>query len=176
MTPDKAVVVRDFLVEGLQMEAKTTRRVLEAVPEKGNDYRPDAKSRTGFDLAWHIASSDAWFLNGILTGEFKMEGDPEAANQVPPDIRSVADVVAFYDKNYIARIAELKSLSGEALAKVVNFFGAFNFPMVVYVSWLNNHQIHHRGQLCAYLRAMNSKVPNIYGGSADEPFEVAASA
>ena len=35
---------------------------------------------------------------------------------------------------------------------------------------------HHRGQLAAYLRAMGSAVPAIYGGSADEPFQAAASA
>jgi uncharacterized damage-inducible protein DinB len=29
--------------------------------------------------------------------------------------------------------------------------------------------IHHRGQLSAYLRAMGSTVPQIYGPSADEP-------
>jgi uncharacterized damage-inducible protein DinB len=32
----------------------------------------------------------------------------------------------------------------------------------------NNHGIHHRGQLAAYLRAHGSKVPAIYGVSADE--------
>ena len=30
-------------------------------------------------------------------------------------------------------------------------------------------QIHHRGQLSTYLRPMGSKVPQIYGPSADEP-------
>jgi uncharacterized damage-inducible protein DinB len=34
-----------------------------------------------------------------------------------------------------------------------------------------NHGIHHRGQLMTYLRPMGSKVPSIYGGSADEPFQ-----
>ena len=29
--------------------------------------------------------------------------------------------------------------------------------------------IHHRGQLSTYLRPMGSKVPQIYGPSADEP-------
>jgi uncharacterized damage-inducible protein DinB len=28
--------------------------------------------------------------------------------------------------------------------------------------------MHHRGQLAAYLRAMGSRVPNIYGPSADD--------
>jgi uncharacterized damage-inducible protein DinB len=39
---------------------------------------------------------------------------------------------------------------------------------------LNNHCIHHRGQLSTYIRAMNAHVPSIYGGSADEPFQAAA--
>jgi uncharacterized damage-inducible protein DinB len=38
-----------------------------------------------------------------------------------------------------------------------------------YLGFANNHSLHHRGQLAAYLRAMGSKVPAIYGGSADEP-------
>ena len=37
-----------------------------------------------------------------------------------------------------------------------------------------SHTIHHRGQLSTYLRPMGAKVPSIYGGSADEPFEMPA--
>lgn len=174
MTSEQATFLRDFLVQGLQEEAKTTRRVLESVPDKGNNYRPDPKSRTGFELAWHMASSDAWFLDGILAGEFKMETD--TSNQVPADVRTVADVVAYYDKNYIPKIQQLRSLSSESLSRVVSFFGIFDLPLAAYIPWLSNHQIHHRGQLCAYLRAMGSTVPNIYGGSADEPFQKSAEA
>jgi uncharacterized damage-inducible protein DinB len=39
-----------------------------------------------------------------------------------------------------------------------------------------SHSIHHRGQLSAYLRPMGAKVPSIYGGSADEPFDATAKA
>ena len=42
-----------------------------------------------------------------------------------------------------------------------------NWPAVQFIGFANNHSIHHRGQLAAYLRAMGSKVPNIYGPSAD---------
>lgn len=174
MTPEQAITLRDFFARDLHQEAKTTRRVLESVPEKGNDYRPDANSRTGFELAWHIASSDAWFLDGILASEFNMPTD--TSGQAPAEIKSVADVVDYYDKNFIPKLERLNALEGEALAKTVTFFGAFNEPLVVYLSWLANHQIHHRGQLCAYLRAMGGKVPNIYGGSFDEPMQMGASA
>jgi len=47
----------------------------------------------------------------------------------------------------------------------------FQWPNVSYLGFANNHSVHHRGQLASYLRAMGSKVPAIYGGSADEPFQ-----
>ena len=47
-------------------------------------------------------------------------------------------------------------------------------PNVTYLGLANNHSIHHRGQLSSYLRACGSKVPAIYGGSADYPMTAAA--
>jgi len=64
-------------------------------------------------------------------------------------------------------------LSPEQLLTPVQFF-TFNFPAAFYLAFLNNHSIHHRGELATYLRPMGSKVPAIYGGSFDEPFQAAA--
>jgi uncharacterized damage-inducible protein DinB len=47
-------------------------------------------------------------------------------------------------------------------------------PAVTYLGFMNSHSIHHRGQLSVYLRPMGAKVPSIYGGSADEPFQAAS--
>jgi uncharacterized damage-inducible protein DinB len=44
---------------------------------------------------------------------------------------------------------------------------------VTFLGLANNHSVHHRGQLCTYLRAMGSKVPPVYGDSADFPLEMA---
>ncbi len=35
--------------------------------------------------------------------------------------------------------------------------------------WCLNHMIHHRGQLCLYLRLLNVSVPTIYFNTADDP-------
>jgi uncharacterized damage-inducible protein DinB len=51
------------------------------------------------------------------------------------------------------------------------FFGIYNHPAVLYWHFMMLHTAHHRGQLCAYLRPMGGRVPNIYGGSFDEPME-----
>jgi uncharacterized damage-inducible protein DinB len=57
------------------------------------------------------------------------------------------------------------------MTRVVDFFGLFKWPAVSYLGFGNNHSIHHRGQLAAYIRSMGGKVPAIYGGSADEPWK-----
>jgi uncharacterized damage-inducible protein DinB len=49
----------------------------------------------------------------------------------------------------------------------LSFFGMFEWPRLRFIGFANNHSVHHRGQLAAYLRAMGSKVPDIYGPSAD---------
>ena len=69
--------------------------------------------------------------------------------------------------------ADVEAMTAEQLLTPVNFFGVFNMPSVYYLGFLNNHSIHHRGELATYLRPMGSKVPSIYGGSYDEPFRPA---
>jgi uncharacterized damage-inducible protein DinB len=46
-------------------------------------------------------------------------------------------------------------------------FGAIKMPGVNFLGLAIKHSVHHRGQLSTYLRAMGSKVPGIYGPSAD---------
>lgn len=57
----------------------------------------------------------------------------------------------------------------EELAATMDFFGKLKMPAASFVGFANNHSVHHRGQLATYLRAMGSKVPAIYGASADFP-------
>jgi uncharacterized damage-inducible protein DinB len=73
-------------------------------------------------------------------------------------------------------LARVAAMSAEQLLTPVEFFGVFNLPAVLYLGFLNNHSIHHRGELATYLRPMGSKVPSIYGGSFDEPYNPAAAA
>lgn len=174
MKPEQAEFLRDYVLSNLPQEAQITRRVIAAIPDARSSYRPDEKSRSAFELAWHIAASDAWFVKGLLAGKFNAEED--TSGSVPANIKTVADILSYYDREYIAQIEKLKGLSGEALIRETEFFGVYKFPLVMYLSFLQMHEIHHRGQLSTYLRAMGSKVPSIYGGSYDEPFEAGANA
>ena len=64
---------------------------------------------------------------------------------------------------------------GRALALELGFNGAdVTLIAAAFIGMANNHSTHHRGQLAAYLRAMGSKVPPIYGDSADYPVQAQA--
>ena len=130
-------------------------------------YRPDEKSRTAWELASHIATSDIWFIDSVVAGSFVF--DPAVAKQRESLFNSVADIVAYYKKEFPAALGRVRALPADKLAATVDFFGIMQMPNATYLGFANNHSVHHRGQLAAYLRAMGSKVPAIYGDSADEP-------
>jgi uncharacterized damage-inducible protein DinB len=163
MTPEQALFLRDFLLQGIEGEFQTTKRVLAAVPDERSDYRPDPKSRTARDLSWHIVWTEVMFFEDIARQSFE-RADQEPVNPTQDTI----GLVAYYEEHFRRGLELVKAMNGEQCATTIDFAGISNLPAASYLIWLNNHSIHHRGQLSAYLRAMGSKVPAIYGSSADE--------
>lgn len=168
MTPEQAAVVADFLLASFENEGKTTRKVIAAVPEDKHDYRPDPNARTAFELAWHLAQADIYFLNGVASGDFAKRVER------PAEVKTIADIVAWHERNLPEALAKVRALPPEKLAQPIDFHGFFNLTAIQYLMIRNNHGIHHRGQLATYLRPMGAKVPKIYGGSFDEPMQMAA--
>ena len=165
MNAEQAKAAADLLTVLWEAELPATCRVLAAVGEGNRDYRPDGKSRTAWEIAVHLATADIWFADSIAKGAF--EWNPDAAAHAAKRFASAADLEAFYRRSFPARMAALRALDGAALAGEMSFFGMFQWPRARFIGFANNHSVHHRGQLAAYLRAMGSKVPDIYGPSAD---------
>jgi uncharacterized damage-inducible protein DinB len=113
----------------------------------------------------HLAMADVWFADSIVAGKF--EWNQDAVKKAEDSFTSVNQVVDYYKKAFPASLQALRGLTGEQLAETIDFFGMMKMTRAQFVGFANNHSIHHRGQLAAYLRAMGSRVPNIYGPSAD---------
>jgi uncharacterized damage-inducible protein DinB len=165
MNADQAKAAAELMTTVWEGEFPATCQVLAAVKNDNRNYKPDAKSRTAWDLATHLATADIWFIDSILNGKF--EWNPDAVQKLESSFASVDDLVAFYKKTFPEKLRALRALPADKLTPNISFFGNFDWPAVRYIGFANNHSIHHRGQLAAYLRAMGSKVPNIYGPSAD---------
>jgi len=165
LSPEFALAYRAMMLDGIVREAECTKKVIAAVPDTQSHYKPDPHARTAKELASHLASADIQFLDGIADLKF----DPNSRDHNPP---TVGELVAWYDENLKRGVARVATMNADQLLTPVNFFGVFNLPAVLYLGFLNNHSIHHRGELATYLRPMGSKVPSIYGGSYDEPFKM----
>jgi uncharacterized damage-inducible protein DinB len=162
LTPEFALGYRAMMLDAVIREAEITKKVIAAVPDVASSYKPDPCARTAKELAWHLANADVQFLDGIADLNFKMK-NPEHKPQTS------AEVVAWYDEHVKGGAARVAAMTPEQLLTPISFFNVFNLPAVLYLGFLNNHSIHHRGELATYLRPMGSKVPSIYGGSYDEP-------
>lgn len=165
MNADQSKTACDTLTALWESEFPATCLVLAAVKDDNRDFKPDAKSRSAWALATHLATADMWFIDCILNGKFDF--NPEAAKQAEAQFASVNDIVTFYRQAFPDKLKQLRALPADKLTAPLSFFGMMEMPTVSYIGFANNHSIHHRGQLAAYLRAMGSKVPNIYGPSAD---------
>ncbi len=163
LQPDQARLLLDAVyLPALANEHRITAGVVGAIPLDKGDFRPDEISRGALDAAWHIVSTEMRFMEAVAAGEFDLTPRPR-----PESIENSADLNHWYTEKFQKALAGLEPLSGEQLAKVINFRNMFQLPAVMYLGFVLHHTVHHRGQLSTYLRPMGAKVPAIYGESFD---------
>ena len=157
MTEDNAKIVADYLLGQTEYETAATRRVLSAVAADSANYKPSEKCMCGLELAGHIAASEVFFLSGVVNGKFEW---------APPEFKTPADALAYYEQKVPGLIAEARVLPGAKLTETLGM-GPMSMSGLDFLALNLKHSVHHRGQLTAYLRPMGAKVPSIYGPSGD---------
>jgi uncharacterized damage-inducible protein DinB len=163
----------DGMLQELEQEARTTRRVLERVPDAHLGWKPHEKSMSLGQLALHVAT-----VPGNVAA-IAAQSVVQAPAFTQPAAASSAELVPAMD----ASVAKAKGLlGGMDDAKAMETWTLMNgehtvmaMPRAAFVrAIMLNHWYHHRGQLSVYLRQLNVAVPSIYGPSADEnPFAAA---
>jgi uncharacterized damage-inducible protein DinB len=164
------VPIVDGLLQELEQEAETTRRVLERVPNNQLGWRPHEKARTLGELAMHVATVPGNIAELASRSPVQVQNTPEvspgsAAELVPALEQSVAKakrMLGGMDDATLHATWTLMHGDREILA----------MPRAAFLrSVMLNHWYHHRGQLSTYLRTLGQPIPSIYGPSADEnPF------
>ena len=157
------------LIAELQMEAASTRKMLERVPAEKNDWKPHDKSMKLGQLAYHVAELSSWITNILKTDEL----DFAAIDYKPVMFDSNEDLLAMADSNVNEALQVLDESSDADFEKMWTMRNGaheyFTLPKkIVLRTWAYNHVCHHRGQLSVYLRLLNIPVPGMYGPSADE--------
>lgn len=161
----------DGLLQELEHEAQTTRRLIERIPDDKLEWRPHKKARTLGELALHIATGPGGIAELAAS---------QTAVQVPeftdPSPRSTSELIAALDESIAQAKRVLAGMSDETLMATWRMMKGDREVMAVprialLRSIMLNHWYHHRGQLSIYLRELDVALPSIYGPSADEnPF------
>jgi uncharacterized damage-inducible protein DinB len=171
ITEDEPMAIIDGMLQELEQEAQTTRRVLERVPDNQLAWRPHEKARTLGELALHVAT-----VPGGVAELIASPSPAQAPQFVDPSPKSASELIPALDHS-IAKAK--KALGGMNDAAVMGTWRMmrgerelFAVPRAALLrSIMLNHWYHHRGQLTTYLRQLGVRIPSIYGPSADEnPF------
>jgi uncharacterized damage-inducible protein DinB len=161
---------KDAIFWDLDRELKFTRKVLERLPDKDLAWKPHAKSMSLGQLAIHVATLPDWARTALAQDSL----DASTAPQPPSNVTSRQQVLDFFDKSAAALRAAVAAFDP------AKYFATWSFKRgqqtmtsqsraTVYRTWSLNHLIHHRGQLCLYLRLLDVPVPAVYFNSAEEP-------
>ena len=166
------MTIAQGLLQELEQEAKTTRRLLERVPDSRTSWRPHEKSWTLGELAMHIAMVPG----GVA--EFVAQPSPVQAPEFPtaPAAPNTTELLRQFDDS-LAKAKTILTGMDDATATATWRMQAgerelMAMPRAAFLRMVMlNHWYHHRGQLSVYLRFLGVPLPSIYGPSADEnPF------
>lgn len=158
------------LMAEFEHEVKSTRKLLQAVPQKDLSYRPSPISWTMGELSQHIAIIYYWYV-GTLTKEVYQIDQDQLQRGDPHDIEATLQL---FEDNVAKARAALTGIKEEDLQqnwtmKVGEQVALGPLPRgIVARGFLFNHIYHHRGELIVYLRSTGNKVPGMYGPTYEE--------
>jgi uncharacterized damage-inducible protein DinB len=159
----------DPIIGEFTHETASTRRMLERVPEEHFDWKPHDKSMTMAQLASHIASVPEWLVPILEQDELVINVD----EYVPQVAATKDELMEMFEINAAKATKAMHDYPDDKLMaawrlKVGDEVKLVQPRIVVIRGMILNHAVHHRGQLCVYLRLKDVPLPAIYGPSADE--------
>ncbi|MCL4637583.1 MULTISPECIES: DinB family protein [Olivibacter] len=163
-------MILESLIAEFEYEVNSTRKLLQAVPERDINYKPSTISWTMGELAQHIATIYYWYVGTLTQDVYDLAADHLERGEAV-DIKATIEL---FEENVERARAALKSIKEENLQdpwtmKVGERTVLGPMPRgIVARSFLFNHIYHHRGELIVYLRATGNKVPGLYGPTYEE--------
>jgi len=163
------MTLNQALINELQLEAASTRKMLEAVPDDKFDWKPHEKSMTLRRLATHVAELANWPEMIVNKEELNLA----EMNYNPTPVATTQDLLDMHERNVSRSVAVLQEAPEDRLMEMWTLRKGehiiFQMPKAAVLRGMcYNHTYHHRGQLSVFLRLLDVKVPGIYGPSYDD--------
>lgn len=158
------MIIQALLAE-FEQEVTSTRKLLDAVPEKDLGYKPSPTSWTMGELAQHIATIYYWYTGTLTHSVYDIAADHLERGSTS-DIKATREL---FEKNVELARKALQGITEESLTENWTMQAGGHTVLgplprgTVARSFLFNHIYHHRGEMIVYLRATGNKVPGLYG-------------
>ena len=161
----------EALLQELEQEAQTTRRVLERVPEDRLGWKPHDKSMPFGYLSQLVATMPGWVTMTIKQDYLDLN-PPGGGGGMKP-LRTKQELLDALEQGVTGARDALKTTTDDHLMKpwqlrVAGKVVSEEPRYVILRDAVFNHLAHHRGQMTVYLRLLGAPVPALYGPSADE--------
>lgn len=157
-----------MLLEEMELEAKTTRKMLERVPNDKYDWRPHPKSMTIRQLATHIAELPSWIPLTLTTDELDFADNP----YTPQVITDTPALLEYFEKTLSEGKDSLQKAEEEQLDDLwtlrngEEIYSTTSKAEVIRTTYCQI--VHHRAQMGVCLRLLDVPIPGSYGPSADD--------
>jgi uncharacterized damage-inducible protein DinB len=146
-------------------EFPKTIKLLKMYPEDKRDLKPSPIIRSAVETLNTFINEEEINLSYATTGAFDMMNFKWAE---PP--ATMAEGIAKLEALATQVDAALERMSQEDFQQTTDFF-TMKMPLSAAMLRMLLDHIHHRGQFTIYSRIAGGKVPQIYGPSADEPWQ-----
>jgi len=147
------VINAAYLLKHWQGHRNLTRKVIEAFPEKDFFEFAIGGMRTPAQLVSEILMLGAPALKAIVDHS----EEPYSENKFA--FAAKAAYLEKWDECTAAINANWEELSAEDFNRDFNLFGLYNFPVIQNILYFIDNEIHHRGQMFVYLRALDITPP-----------------
>lgn len=157
------------LLPEFEQEMRTTRSLLERVPDDKGAWKPHPKSFSLGHLAQLVSRMPEWITLAIRENELDL------SKAQPYSLESTETLLREFDRNVAEASRALVEVEDAELEKAWSLTAGpkvlMTLPKGVVIRQNINHLVHHRGQLSVYLRLVDVPLPSIYGPTADTPWQ-----
>jgi len=147
----------------LEKRMKILDKALLMVPDDKLAFKPADDTMTAAELGIHVYESALVVAGAVEKGDFTRDD----LQMIPFDkssVQTAQDIVDYGNKvkEHVKKVME--GLTEETMSREISFsiWGDFTAKAGPAMLTTSEEVIHHRGQLCTYLRIMGIKPPFIY--------------
>ncbi|MFX0063463.1 MAG: DinB family protein [Candidatus Hermodarchaeota archaeon] len=154
--------IKQQLNYALNFAMKTLDKAILRIPDDKLDFKPIDTLMSIGELASHIYMCALVYTAGTLKGDFT-DNDYSIIPFDYKNVKSAAEIIE-YGKKVKAYIQETleKFTEADMQKEVYNPWGGVKIPGFASMSTILEEVIHHRGQICVYLRLLGIEPPFIY--------------